>query len=92
VKNRFQILPFKYTTCSATPGVGTPLAPATTVTTRFPSARVDKLRLGFTTPSWVEVDAVKVYGMLETRPGGAVQVQFSSIQFNLSLKAPGFNP
>ena len=38
------------------------------VNTRYPSARVDKIRLGFTTPSWVQVDAVKVSGMLETRP------------------------
>ena len=46
----------------APPAAGVALAPATTVATRFPSERVDKIRLGFTTPSWVEVDAVRVYG------------------------------
>lgn len=44
------------------------LLPPREVTTRHPSARVDKIRLGFTTPSWVRVDAVEVYGLLETRP------------------------
>jgi hypothetical protein len=64
------------------PGVGASLPPPTVVTTRAPSSRVDKIRLGFTTPSWVQVDAVKVIGLLETKPGLA---QLSSTRIHVTV-------